>query len=198
MRAYLYIAIVSIALSAQAQAQAQARAADDMAQMSGMAHMPGHMYMTTVRPPQPGDRQKADAVVAAARQAMAPYQDYHKALADGFKIFLPDIPQPQYHFTNDANGLASRSQFDPLKPTSLLYVKTGENAYRLVGAMYTARVDATEDEINERPRILGPTRSLGCSARSRPRRRASPPAGSSIRISSAGWCMSTPTKKIRR
>jgi hypothetical protein len=29
---------------------------------SGMAHMPGHMYMTTLRPPRPGDQEKADAV----------------------------------------------------------------------------------------------------------------------------------------
>jgi hypothetical protein len=30
---------------------------------------------------------------------MAPYQDYRKALADGYEIFFPNIPQPQYHFT---------------------------------------------------------------------------------------------------
>jgi hypothetical protein len=125
-------------------------AADDMANMPGMAHMSGHMYLTSPRSVQPGDQEKADAVVAAARKAMAPYEDYHKALDDGFKIFLPNVPQPQYHFTNYANGLAARSHFDPLKPTSLLYVKTGEDSYRLVGAMYTAAVDASEDEINER------------------------------------------------
>ena len=55
----------------------------------GMAHMAGHMYMTSLRPQQPGDQQKADAVVAAAKQAMAPYEDYRKALADGYTIFLP-------------------------------------------------------------------------------------------------------------
>jgi hypothetical protein len=45
-----------------------------------MSHMSGHMYMTTLRPLQPGDQQKADAIVAAAKTAMAPYQDYRKAL----------------------------------------------------------------------------------------------------------------------
>ncbi|HTD55923.1 MAG TPA: hypothetical protein VK670_11115, partial [Silvibacterium sp.] len=40
---------------------------------SGMSHMSGHMYMTTLRAIQPGDKQKADAVVAAAKIAMAPY-----------------------------------------------------------------------------------------------------------------------------
>ena len=37
--------------------------------------------------------------MAAAKTAMAPYEDYHKALADGYQIFLPNVPQPQYHFT---------------------------------------------------------------------------------------------------
>jgi hypothetical protein len=53
-----------------------------------------HMYMTSLRPPKSGDLEKADAIVAAAKTAMAPYQDYRKALADGFVIFLPNIPQP--------------------------------------------------------------------------------------------------------
>jgi hypothetical protein len=116
----------------------------------GMAHMSGHMTMTTLRPMKEGDRRKADSLVDSARTAMAPYQDYHKALADGFEIFLPNIPQPQYHFTNYKYGLEAHSHFDPLKPTSLLYTKTSDGGYKLVGAMYTDRVDATEEELNER------------------------------------------------
>lgn len=115
-----------------------------------MAHMPGHMYMTTLRQPNAGDRQKADSLVAAAKAAMAPYRDYRKALSDGYEIFLPEIPQPQYHFTKYAYALEARSHFDPLKPTSLLYKKTADGGYELVGAMYTDRVDATEEELNER------------------------------------------------
>jgi hypothetical protein len=90
--------------------------------MAHMAHMSGHMYMTELRAPQPGDQKKADALVVAAKAAMAPYQDYRKALADGFKIFLPNVPQAQYHFTNYRYALAARSHFDPLKPTSLQQV----------------------------------------------------------------------------
>lgn len=116
----------------------------------GMSNMPGHMYMTTLRAPKPGDQQKADDIVAAAKQAMAPYADYRKALEDGYEIFLPDVPQPQYHFTNAANGLQARSHFDPLKPTSLLYRKRADGGYELLGVMYTDRVDATEEEIDER------------------------------------------------
>jgi hypothetical protein len=128
----------------------QSLAAAQDAQMGGMAHMSGHMYMTTLRTTQPGDQQKADAIVAAAKEAMAPYQDYHKALADGYEIFLPNVPQPVYHFTKAEYGLEARSHFEPLKPTSLLYKKTSDGGYQLVGAMYTDRVNASEDEINER------------------------------------------------
>ena len=125
--------------------------AEDNTQAANMAntHMPGHMYMTTLTPIKPGDQQKADAVVAAAKTAMAPYEDYHKALADGYQIFLPNVPQAQYHFTKYENGREAWSHFDPLKPTSLLYKKTADGGYTLVGAMYTARMDATEEELND-------------------------------------------------
>jgi len=121
-----------------------------MADMPGMAGMAGHMHMTELRPKAPGDQQKADAIVVAAKQAMAPYEDYRKAIADGYEIFLPNVPQPQYHFTHTLNALAARSQFDPSKPTSLLYKKTADGGYRLVGVMYTDRVDAPLDEIDGR------------------------------------------------
>ena len=116
----------------------------------GMAHMSGHMYMTSLRPLKAGDQQKADTVVSAAKTAMEPYQDYRKALADGYQIFLPNVPQPLYHFTKQEYGLEARQHFDPLKPTSLLYKKTPDGGYKLIGAMYTDRVDANEDELNDR------------------------------------------------
>ena len=81
---------------------------------------------------------------------MEPYRDYHKALADGYTIFLPNVPQSQYHFTMAEYGMEARRNFDPLKPTSLLYKKTADGGYTLVGAMYTDRVDASEDELNTR------------------------------------------------
>ena len=115
-----------------------------------MAHMAGHMFMTTLQPLQPGDKQRADAVVVAAKAAMTPYEDYRKALADGYEIFMPNIPQVQYHFTRHDYGFEARSHFDPSKPTSLLYKKTSDGGYKLIGVMYTDRVDATEAELNDR------------------------------------------------
>jgi hypothetical protein len=141
---------VAVVFSIPARAQQPTPSATPAAISGGMAHMGGHMYMTTLRPVQPGDREKAAQIVTDAKAAMEPYRDYHKALADGYDIFLPNIPQPQYHFTLAANALAARNHFDPLKPTSLLYKKTADGGYTLVGAMYTDRVDANEDELNQR------------------------------------------------
>lgn len=135
-----------VALCARAAVE-ESRSPADSAKAASMG---GHMYMTTLKPPQPGDQQRAAAIVAAAKAAMAPYVDYHKALADGYKIFFPDVPQANYHFTNYDAGKAARTHFDPSKPTSLLYTKTEDGSYRLVGAMYTDAVDADEAELNAR------------------------------------------------
>jgi hypothetical protein len=148
-RAAFKYRIVGLTCLALGLAGMAARALDGN-QPAGMAHMAGHMSMTALRSPNPGDQQKADAIVAAAKAAMAPYQDYQKALADGYQIFLPNLPQAQYHFTKYEYGLEARSHFDPNKPTSLLYKKTADGGYKLVGVMYTDRVDATEDELNDR------------------------------------------------
>jgi len=146
----LSLAVAGAISPAWAQTSAQPVMAAAGASDTGMAHMAGHMYLTTLRALQPGDQQKADTIVADARLAMAPYQDYRKALADGYTIFLPDVRQPIYHFTRHDYALEARRHFDPLKPTSLLYKKTADGGYKLVGAMYTDRVNASEDELNER------------------------------------------------
>jgi hypothetical protein len=141
----LILSLICAAASVSAQQPAPAGSS-----MPGMAGMSGHMYLTTLRPIQPGDQQKADAIVAAARAAMEPYMDYRKALADGYQIFLPNIPQPIYHFTKNEYGREARWQFDPSKPTSLLYKKTDDGGYKLVGVMYTDRLRASEEELNSR------------------------------------------------
>jgi hypothetical protein len=108
-----------------------------------------HMKMTTLRAAQPGDREKADQVVQAARAAAEKYRDYKVALADGYKIFLPNVTQKQYHFTNYWYAFRARKHFDLSHPTSLLYEKHGDD-YKLIGVMYTARKDASEDDLNQR------------------------------------------------
>ena len=108
-----------------------------------------HMKMTALRDAHPGDEDKAKQVVEAARRAADRYKDYKVALADGYKIFLPNLPQKQYHFTNYWYGFEAGMRFNPDHPTSLLYEKHGDD-YKLIGVMYTAPKKATEDELNSR------------------------------------------------
>jgi hypothetical protein len=108
-----------------------------------------HMDMTSIRPQIPGDEQRAREIVTQLRASLERYKDYHVALDEGFKIFHPEIPQAEYHFTSYKNGFMEAFTFDPARPTSLLYKKTAAG-YELVGAMYTMPKRATEDELNAR------------------------------------------------
>jgi hypothetical protein len=141
---YRLAAVLALAAAAVARPYAAAAGQEPMAGMSA------HMFMSQPRASRSGDQAKAAGIAAAAKTAMAPYQDYHKALDDGYRIFLPNVPQPLYHFTNLQNGRDAHDHFDPLKPTSLLYKKTEDGGYTLVGAMYTDRVEADESDLNER------------------------------------------------
>jgi len=108
-----------------------------------------HMKMTTLRDLKPGDQEKADQVVVSARNAAEKYVDYKVALADGYKIFLPNLPQKQYHFTNYRYAFEAAIQFNPEHPTSLLYEKDGDQ-YKLIGVMYTAPKNSNWNELDQR------------------------------------------------
>jgi hypothetical protein len=108
-----------------------------------------HMKMTILRDLKPGDQEKADQVVEAARKAAEKYTDYKVALADGYKIFLPNLPQKQYHFTNYRYAFEAAFEFNPEHPTSLLYEKQGDD-YKLIGVMYTAPKKATWNYLDQR------------------------------------------------
>jgi hypothetical protein len=123
---------------------------DAMHSMEGKhMDMGPHMKMTALRDPKPGDKEKADQVAKAARAVADKYQDYKAALADGYQIFHPEVPQKMYHFTNYSNAFQAWMAFDPSRPTSLLYEKHGDG-YKLIGMMYTDRKNASEDELNDR------------------------------------------------
>jgi hypothetical protein len=119
--------------------------------MSRMHHhqMGPHMYMTKLRTATPQDGAKADEIAGELRESIAKYKDYHAALADGFRIFMPNLPQSEYHFTNYYNGYLESFSFDPTRPTSLLYKKT-KTGYDLIGAMYTMPKRVSEEQLNER------------------------------------------------
>jgi hypothetical protein len=139
--------------------------AADMRDMGGMASdgsahamhsmegrkidMGPHMKMTTLRQLKPGDQEKAGQVVEAARRASEKYADYKVALLDGYKIFLPNLPQKQYHFTNYRYAFEAAFNFNAEHPTSLLYEKRGDD-YKLIGVMYTAPKNANWNELDQR------------------------------------------------
>lgn len=108
-----------------------------------------HLRLTKRRPERPGDRQRADAIVAALRSSIERYRDYRVALQNGYEIFFPEIPQPIYHFTNYVEAFAETFRFTPGQATALLYRKT-RDGYELVGAMYTAPRHAPEAELDVR------------------------------------------------
>jgi hypothetical protein len=120
-----------------------------MHSMEGHMDMGPHMKMTALRQAKPGDAERAQQVVEAARKASAKYMDYHAALNDGFKIFHPDIPQKMYHFTNYGYAFEAAFGFNPEHPTSLLYEKHGED-YKLIGVMYTAPKRFDEEQLDQR------------------------------------------------
>jgi hypothetical protein len=120
-----------------------------MHSMEGHMDMGPHMKMTALRQPKPGDAARAQQVVEAARKSSEKYDDYHAALANGYKIFLPNIPQKTYHFTNYGYAMEAAFRFNPEHPTSLLYEKHGDD-YKLIGVMYTAPKRLSEDQLDER------------------------------------------------
>jgi len=133
--------------SADKNSDAAQSANDSMS--DGHMEMGAHMFMTDLRPENAADDARAAALVVTVRQAIEKYKDYKVALADGYQVFLPRIPQPIYHFTNSRYTFKARSEFDASHPGSLLYKKTADG-YELVGAMFTAGKNATEDELNAR------------------------------------------------
>lgn len=125
----------------------EAHAVHDMTM--GEHALSAHMHMTAQRPETSEDAARAKEIVDQLRAGIAKYKDYHMALSDGYRIFLPNLQQPEYHFTNYRNGFLEAFTFDPARPTSLLYKKTS-TGYELVGAMYTMPKRATEEQLNER------------------------------------------------
>ena len=115
-----------------------------------MKNMALHMAYTDLRPEADADKVRASALTTELKTALAKYQDYKTAEADGFKPFHPELKQPVVHFTKTWYGIRAAVTFNPVEPTSLLYQRTPDGGYKLIGAMYTDRKNATEDQLNER------------------------------------------------
>jgi len=110
-----------------------------------------HLEMTPLRPLVPGDSARAAAVAAELRGAILKYRDTTAAVADGFRMFAPQIKnQKVYHFTRGLNALQEAFRFDPARPTSLLYTKGADGKLLLVGAMYTAPKRFAHEKLDAR------------------------------------------------
>ena len=139
----------------------QSPGAMDSARMAGMADhamsgpmdedMMKHMELTPVRAATHGDTVRAMHLAGELKQAIAKYSDTAAAVADGYKMFLPNVKQQKvYHFTNYGRAFMEALRFDPAKPTSILYSRGADGTLRLVGAMYTMPKNASLDRLNDR------------------------------------------------
>ena len=144
-RRVLIVLLITIAVLVLAgalhRAQASARIAND-----GL-----HMEMSPVRPGSAADSARATRVAAELRAAIAKYRDTSAAVADGYKMFMPELKQQKtYHFTNNWHAIQEAFRFDAAKPTSILYTKDADGHFTLVGAMYTAPKRFGPDKLNDR------------------------------------------------
>jgi|SRR5882724_9323189 len=128
--------------------QAQAGANEQMSHHH--LDMGAHMKMTASRPATQADKDRAALAVATTRNALEKYKDYKAALADGYKIFLPNLPAKMKHFTNNSYAMENAFGFNPAHPTSLLYEVDGGDKYKLIGAMYTAPKRLTKEDLDKR------------------------------------------------
>ena len=133
----------------------------DTARMAGMAdhamsgpmdeNMMKHMELTPARTPTRADSLRATSVAAELKRAIAKYQDTAVAVADGYRMFLPNVKkQHVYHFTNYGRAFKEAFRFDPSQPTSVLYKRGADGKLQLVGAMYTMPKNAKLDRLDDR------------------------------------------------
>src|SRR5262245_23466336 len=72
---------------------------NEKAAVNEMNHMHGsnpHLHMTEMRAQNEADLHRANEIVAQLRGGIEKYKDFHVALDDGYRIFLPSVPQPEY------------------------------------------------------------------------------------------------------
>ncbi|MEO8562705.1 MAG: hypothetical protein ABI601_11555 [bacterium] len=110
-----------------------------------------HMEMTPTRPATAADSARAAGVAVTLRKAIAKYRDTTAAVADGYRLFAPEIKEQKvYHFSSSWMGLQEAFRFDPAKPTSILYTKDADGRFELVGAMYLVPKKFTLEQLDAR------------------------------------------------
>jgi hypothetical protein len=154
------LAVVLVVLALGRGCQSAATPADEMERpdeqtaaaaehtMSGGMAEDLHMRLTAVRPRAAGDSARADSILVMMRRDLARYRDIRVAEADGFRQFIPGGAAAVQHYTKLRWWRQARTRLDPSRPSSLLYQRAADGHLELVGAMFTAPPDATEDELD--------------------------------------------------
>ena len=110
--------------------------------------MAGHMQMSLKGKAQPGDDQRSQQILAAARKVLARYADVKIAVNDGYKPFHPAGKMgEEVHYTNYRYNRAEQKQIDYDRPGSILFKRTSDGM-KPVGVMYTAPQNSTADQLN--------------------------------------------------
>ena len=155
-RLFLVVALAVLAGCAtivdNAIADAISSPAETVRARHGAAPMPGDPQTLMTRPTrvQPGDRARADRLLAETRAAIARYRSVEAAEADGYQMFPPEQPVPVVHYVHRERSEREVERIDPRRPGALLYERTPGGGLRLLGAMFTAPADAPLGELDRR------------------------------------------------
>ena len=110
----------------------------------------GHMQMSVRTPSRPGDDARAAVVIAAAKRVLERYSHVAAAERDGYRPFFPrGVIGEEVHYTNNWKAGREKKTLDLEQPGSILYKRT-ESGMVAVGVMYTARADATPEQLDAR------------------------------------------------
>lgn len=117
------------------------------------AHAMGpHMMMTKKQQVKKGDTKYTKILASQLREDIAQFKDVKVAEEAGYRSFPPN-PGPdlkEIHYVNTRLSGEQAKEFNPRKPGSLLYERTGDGGLKLIGAMLTAPPNATLNELNDR------------------------------------------------
>jgi hypothetical protein len=149
---------MAVALAARAGAQehdhgqpARSVTAPSPSAHTGGEHASLHMEMTPAIKGDHADSARAASIAASLRAALMQYRDTTAAVAAGYHMFAPKLKnQKVYHFTSKWRAMQEAFRFEPTKPTSLLYTRSADGTFTLVGAMYTAPKRFGYDKLDAR------------------------------------------------
>jgi hypothetical protein len=116
----------------------------------GAIQLTPHLRATPPRQATAADSARAKAITDSLWRAIQKYKDPRAAGADGYTRLNPERRQRVIHLNKRSNAAQNESGFDPARPTSLLYDRAPGGGLVLTGAMFTAPVTATLEELNAR------------------------------------------------